>query len=76
MYIADTGNEVVKELVASTNLVNIFAGTGTAGYNGDGIPATNAELNAPAGATPANGGPNLNGVYIVDSFNNRIRYMP
>ncbi len=50
-------------------LINTVAGDGTAGYNGDGIAATNAELNEPYGAA-ADGAGNI---YIVDSGNQRIR---
>lgn len=44
-------------------------GTGTYGYNGDGIPATAAELNGPYGvAIDASGN-----IYIADCSNNRVR---
>jgi Abnormal spindle-like microcephaly-assoc'd, ASPM-SPD-2-Hydin/NHL repeat len=42
---------------------------GTAGYNGDGILATNAELNGPTGLTVDNEG----NLFIADYSNNRIR---
>ncbi len=46
-----------------------IAGTGTAGYNGDGMLATNAELDADNGvALDAEGN-----VYIADSVGNRVR---
>ena len=46
-----------------------IAGTGAAGYNGDGIPATDAPLNFPAGiAVDAHGNP-----LIADSANQRVR---
>jgi len=75
MYIADTGNQIVREYVSGGN-VNLFAGNGTAGYSGDGGPATSAELYNPDGVAVANGGPNVNGVYISDQYNSRIRYVP
>lgn len=47
----------------------LFAGTGTAGHAGDGGPATDAELNLPAGlASDAAGN-----VYIADPLNCSIR---
>ena len=42
-------NNLVREVNANTGLMSTVAGTGTAGYNGDGILATSAELNAPEG---------------------------
>ena len=46
-----------------------IAGTGTAGYNGDGIPATGAEVNEPVGvALDASGNP-----LISDQLNWRLR---
>lgn len=49
--------------------VNAFAGSGTAGFSGDGGPASAAALNAPRGIAvdPADN------VYIADTANNRIR---
>jgi hypothetical protein len=45
------------------------AGNGTAGYSGDGGPATGAELHDPFGVA-ADG---VGGLVIADSENNRIR---
>src|SRR5439155_8872228 len=45
------------------------AGTGVAGFRGDGAPALTAQLNYPAGlATDRSGS-----LYIADSGNNRVR---
>jgi hypothetical protein len=46
-----------------------IAGNGTGGFNGDGIPATNAELNAPASLAVDGFGD----VYIADTGNFRLR---
>jgi sugar lactone lactonase YvrE len=69
LYIADKGNNVVRKVNAQTGVITTLAGTGTAGYMGDGAAATSAELNGPAGIgvdDPAN-------VYIADTGNNVIR---
>jgi len=68
VYIADTGaNEVL--VLRADGSVPVFAGTGTAGYSGDGGAATSAQLNRPRGlAIDAS-----SNVYISDSDNNRVR---
>jgi trimeric autotransporter adhesin len=45
------------------------AGDGTAGYNGDGIAATTAELNNPIGVGIDDSG----NIYFADAYNNRVR---
>jgi hypothetical protein len=52
-----------------TPTISTTAGNGTAGFNGDNIPATTAELNVPTGVTEDAAG----NVYIGDSANNRVR---
>jgi hypothetical protein len=66
--IADTQNDVVRKVEASGQITTV-AGTGTAGYNGDGVAATTARLNGPQTAKPTEDG----GVLIADSGNQRIR---
>lgn len=67
IYIADSSNNVVREVSASTGIITTVIGNGTAGDNGDGGPATAAEINAPSGlAVDASGN-----VYV--STNNQVR---
>ncbi len=69
LYIADSGNNRIRVITAATGFITTVAGNGTAGYNGDGIAATSAELDQPQGVTldaAAN-------VYIADTSNHRIR---
>lgn len=68
LYIADNNNNRIREVVP-TGSISSIAGTGTAGYNGDGITATSAELNNPVGVWVDGSGK----VYIGDAGNNRIR---
>jgi hypothetical protein len=49
MYFADTGNQRVRRVDASTGIISTIAGNGTAGYIGDGYPATLAYLSNPTG---------------------------
>ena len=68
IYIADNQNNKVRKISAS-GIITDFAGTGTAGYSGDGGPATAAELNQPSGiAIDVSGN-----IYISDILNNRVR---
>ena len=50
-------------------IISTVAGIGTAGYNGDGIPATTAKLDGPLGIAFDS----LDNMYIADAGNNRIR---
>ena len=69
VYIADTGNSMIRK-VNSAGIITTLAGTGIAGYNGDG-DATSAQLNNPYGVSA-----DMNGnVYIADPFNERIRFV-
>ena len=71
IYIADSGNNRIRKVTASTGIITTVAGNGTGGYSGDSGVATSAELNSPFGvAVDASGN-----IYIVDSGNNRIRKM-
>ncbi len=52
LYIADSGNNVIREVSAATGIITTFAGTAVTGvltstYSGDGGPATGAQLNQP-----------------------------
>jgi sugar lactone lactonase YvrE len=67
LYIADFDNDVVRKV--SGGVISTIAGTGTAGFNGDDIPATTAQLNSPADVEVDAAG----NVYIADFNNHRIR---
>ena len=70
LYIADTGNNVVRTYNPSTRTISTVAGTGTAGYAGDGGIASSAMLNRPADVAldAANGV-----LYIADTGNHIVR---
>ena len=70
VFIADSGNNIVRKAVKSSGLVNIFAGNGTYGYLGDGGPATSAELRTDYGVATNAAGTN---VYIGDTTNCLVR---
>lgn len=68
MYLSDSGTHRIRK-VDTQGIITTYAGTGTAGYSGDGGPATSARLNIPLGITMDAGG----NLYIADGNNNRIR---
>ena len=72
LYIADTGNNVIRELSAQPDhTLQTVAGTGKAGEFGDGGPAILAQLTAPtAVAVRPNGD-----VVIADTGNNLVRVL-
>ncbi|MCW2781441.1 MAG: repeat containing protein, partial [Marmoricola sp.] len=68
VFIADTSDNRVLEVTAD-GVIKVVAGTGKAGYTGDGSPAASARLSQPAGvAVDAE-----DNVYIADSSNNVVR---
>ncbi len=68
VYVADTVNNRIRRFTEGGAITTI-AGTGTAGYSGDGGPATAAKLNAPYGICVDS----LGNIYIADTRNNVIR---
>jgi uncharacterized protein (TIGR03437 family) len=69
VYIADTGNNLVRLVANGTSFLTTIAGTGAAGYTGDGGVPTVAELNQPQGVFADVAG----NLYVADTNNNRIR---
>ena len=69
--IADTGNNVIRKYLPSTGVISKLAGSGTAGYSGDGGTPTAATLSAPK-AVSVDAAGNL---YIADTANNVVRFV-
>jgi sugar lactone lactonase YvrE len=69
LFIADRGNSRVRRVDAATGVITTVAGTGVAGYGGDGGPPTAAILSAPrAVAVDAMGN-----LFIADYADHRVR---
>ncbi|HYH51213.1 MAG TPA: DNRLRE domain-containing protein [Acidimicrobiia bacterium] len=68
VYIVDTYNHRIRK-VDTNGIITTIGGTGSAGYSGDGGPATSARFDTPHGiaADPAGN------VYVADPPNQRIR---
>jgi sugar lactone lactonase YvrE len=69
LIIADTGNNVVREVDATTGIIHTVAGTGVAGFSGNNGPALSARLNGPWSAVTGLDG----SLYIADFNNNTVR---
>jgi sugar lactone lactonase YvrE len=69
LYIAERDNHVVRRVDAKTGVVSTFAGTGVAGFSGDGGLATQAQLRQPHSIAVDPKGRLL----ICDIGNHRIR---
>jgi sugar lactone lactonase YvrE len=69
MYIAERDNHVVRKVDGKTGVISTLAGTGTAGFSGDGGPASAAQLRQPHSIAIGPDGRLL----ICDIGNHRIR---
>ncbi len=69
IYFTEWTTHLVRIIDAATGQLSTFAGTATAGFSGDGGPASAAQLNTPQRlAIDTN-----DNLYIADRLNNRIR---
>jgi len=69
LYMADQENHRIRKIDVVTAEVTTVAGTGVAGYSGDGGPAMEAQLNFPCDVTCAPNGD----VYVADVRNHAVR---
>jgi len=67
LYIADGISHIRK--VTQDGIITTIAGTGSAGFSGDGFPAVSAQFNAPSGIAIDHAG----NLYIADTQNHRLR---
>jgi trimeric autotransporter adhesin len=68
LYIADAADNRIRK-VDTGGIISTVAGTGAAGYTGDGAAAVAATFNTPTGIAIDNGG----NLYVADSGNNVVR---
>lgn len=69
LFIADTGNQRIREVAARTGFISTVAGGPNQGYSGDGGPSSRAELNDPRATAVDTSGT----LYIADFGNGVIR---
>src|SRR5690606_33478896 len=68
LYVADFVNHRIRKVSTDGTLTTV-AGTGDPKYNGDGIPALQANIGEPCGVVVDAAGV----VYIGDQYNRRVR---
>lgn len=69
MYFVEMQNHLVRRVDRKTGKISTVAGTGVAGYGGDGGPALKAQLRQPHSIALDDRG----GLYVADIGNHRIR---
>jgi sugar lactone lactonase YvrE len=72
IYVAEATAQRVQELRAGSRTALTVAGTGSAGFNGDGLAATSSELDQPTGVAVDAAGD----LFIADTANCRVRVLP
>jgi sugar lactone lactonase YvrE len=70
MYVADTRNHTIRKIDLRTGSISTVAGTGKAGFSGDGGPATKADFDGTFAIDVDPSGRNL---YVADLGNRRVR---
>ena len=70
-FIPKTGGTYFGQAMTA-NYIYTIAGNGTGGYLADNVAATSTRINSPFGVSVDASG----NVYIGDSNNNRIRFVP
>ena len=69
LFIGDIANDVVRKVDGKTGIITTYAGTGTAGYSGDGGPAAKAMMSGPSDCAVDAAG----NLYLADDGNNVVR---
>ncbi len=69
LFIADTWNNRIRKVDATTKNISTVAGNGTAGFGGDDGAATAAQLDSPQSVAVDSSG----NLFIADTDNHRIR---
>ncbi len=71
LYIACYLSATIRMVSAATGVISTIAGTGSAGFGGDGGPATGAQLTAPLSLALDGSG----NIYFTDQGNYRVRML-
>lgn len=69
LYFVEIGNHVVRRVDAKSGTISTVAGSGKAGFSGDGGPATKAQMSAPHSLVIDPAGD----ILVCDILNHRVR---
>ncbi|MEM9587784.1 MAG: hypothetical protein AAGA03_10935 [Planctomycetota bacterium] len=69
LFIADTRNHAIRRIDQATGLVTTLAGSGQAGFRGDGLSGSEVQFNQPHSILLDGKG----GVLVADTLNHRLR---
>ena len=69
LYFVDMGNHCIRRVDEKSKVITTIAGTGVAGFSGDGGPAIHAQLHQPHSIAIGPGGD----LFVCDILNHRIR---
>lgn len=69
LFFTDEDNNRVRKIDMQTGIISTIAGTGAAGFAGDGGPAINAEFNHPTGICIDT----MGNIFVGDYYNQRVR---
>ena len=72
LYFADGGNNRIRK-IDKNGVITTIAGVGTAGYSGDGGPATQAQIHTAGAPSVGLAMDSAGNLYFADWGNNRIR---
>jgi hypothetical protein len=72
LFIAEPTAQRVQEVRAGSHRAVTVVGTGTGGFNGDGLPGAESELDQPTGVAVDGAGD----LFIADTANCRVRVLP
>ncbi len=68
LYIADAGNQRIR-MIGTGGIITTVAGSGIAGFSGDGSDSTKATMSHPSGVCVGSD----SNLYLIDSNNHRVR---
>lgn len=69
IYVTDSENNCIRKINIATRMVTTIAGTGEAGFSGDGGPALSASFNFPSDIAVSSTGE----IYVADYHNHAVR---